>query len=386
MAVFKCKMCGGDIAKKSKIYKIAAAFVVVVIIFAVLLNAVIIPNSKYNKAVKLMEAGKYQEAIVAFEALEGYKDSYSMINQCIDADIEAEKVAKYNKAVALMEEGNYQDAIVAFEAMYGYKDSDIKIAECNTAILNGKYDDALELLDVGNYVEAYEALIALGDYRESREIADSIYDEYKDEKLKQAEVGDYLFFGLYEQDNDISNGSEYIEWLILDVQDGKALVISKHSLDCKPYNNTKYENVTWETCTLRQWLNDDFISDAFTNEEQLKIPMVTVSAHTNPESNFDPGNDTQDKVFLLSILEANKYFASEDELVCRPTTYANSYSEYVSLSLDNWWLRSPGHNQYTIAYVSNSFGIQGDGCSLKCGNVEGYMQPCVRPAMWIEIG
>ncbi len=56
------------------------------------------------------------------------------------------------------------------------------------------------------------------------------------EKLKNAEVGDYITFGLYEQDNDLSNGKENIEWLILELKDEKALVISKYALDSKPYN------------------------------------------------------------------------------------------------------------------------------------------------------
>lgn len=77
-----------------------------------------------------------------------------------------------------------------------------------------------------------------------------------------------MSFGKYEQDNNTSNGKEKIEWLVLEVKDGKALVISKYALDCKPYN-TSSTNVTWETCSLRNWLNNDFINSAFSATEKL---------------------------------------------------------------------------------------------------------------------
>ncbi|MBP3696995.1 MAG: hypothetical protein J6J45_05560, partial [Clostridia bacterium] len=75
-----------------------------------------------------------------------------------------------------------------------------------------------------------------------------------DADFSDTQVGDYITFGSYEQDNDLSNGKEPIEWLVLDKQDGKVLVISKYALDAKPYND-EYVDVTWETCTLRSWLN-----------------------------------------------------------------------------------------------------------------------------------
>ena len=75
---------------------------------------------------------------------------------------------------------------------------------------------------------------------------------------------------------------EDIEWLVLETKDGKVLVISKFALDCKQYNMT-YTDVTWETCSLRKWLNSSFLDAAFSSEEKAMIPMVTVAAEKYPD-------------------------------------------------------------------------------------------------------
>ncbi len=197
---------------------------------------------------------------------------------------------------------------------------------------------------------------------------------------KNTQVGDYVKFGSYEQDNNTSNGKEDIEWLVLDVQDGRVLVISKYGLDAKRYNEEIAE-VTWETCTLRKWLNNEFINTAFTSEEKSKIPTVTVSADANPSYSTDPGNATQDKVYLLSINEANKYFSSDAERECEPTNYAVANVADVNRDIVNcsWWLRSPRDCQYDAAIVGNgSVHDHGYDIGMDC--------VAVRPAMWITVG
>lgn len=197
---------------------------------------------------------------------------------------------------------------------------------------------------------------------------------------KNAQVGDYITFGSYEQDNDTSNGKEPIEWLVLDVQEGRVLVISKYGLDAKRYNEEITE-VTWETCTLRKWLNNEFINKAFTSEEKAKIPTVTVSADANPSYSTDPGNATQDKVYLLSINELNKYFSSDSARVCEPTKYAVANVADVNIDIINscWWLRSPRDCQYDAAIVA-------DGSVFDHNYDVGMDCVAVRPAMWITVG
>ena len=311
--------------RNKKIAALSAAALCLVIAFVIVLTTVIIPNNNYNKALALMEDGKYADAILAFEALDGYKDSNEMILEC-------------------------------------------------------KYRSALALMDTGSIVEAYEALIALEGYEDSADKANSIYRKYMVEKLKAVKAGDYVFFGAYEQDNNTSNGKEDIEWLVLEVKDGKALVISKYALDCKPYN-TSYTDVTWENCTLRKWLNNDFLGAAFSAEEKAMIPTVTVSADKNPDFRTNPGKATQDQVFLLSIPEANKYFNSDSARQCKPTDYAVAIGVYVNSSNCNccWWLRSPGEYQGRAAYV------YGDGDVAEYGGFVDIDIYAVRPALWIDL-
>ena len=285
--------------------------------------------------------------------------------------------SKYKAALELYDAGKYEEAIEAFEAMNGYKDSEEQIATCKTAIKERAYTDAVALMDAGNIVEAYEALVALDGYKDSADKANSIYAKYK---LKTAEVGEFVLFGAYEQDNNTSNGKEDIEWLVLEVKDGKALVISKYALDCKRYN-TSETDVTWETCTLREWLNNDFINAAFSADEKAMIPTVTVSADKNPDYNTNPGNATQDQVFLPSITEANKYFSSNSVRKCKPTDYAVACGASVSSSNGNcwWWLRSPGYIPYTAAFVYIAGDIYEGGINVNYDNI------AVRPALWIDL-
>ena len=337
-------------------------------------------NSNYQKAIRF--------ATSAFaEDLKGYVEAIRERNERTAEEIkakkeaerlekerkaeierkEAERIAKRNKKIAIITTP-IVCVIIAF------------IIVLNTVIIpNGKYNDAITLMDAGNIVEAYEALVALEGYKDSTDKANSIYDKYKVEKLKVAKVGDYVFFGAYEQDNNTSNGKEVVEWLVLEVKDGKTLVISKYALDCKQYN-TSDTDVTWETCTLRKWLNNDFLGAAFSADEKAMIPTVTVSADKNPVFSTNPGNTTQDQVFLLSMTEANKYFSSDSAKLCKPTDYAVANGAWENDS-DNcwWWLRSPGHLQNLAAFVFSGGSVGESGSNVDRDDC------AVRPVMWIDL-
>ena len=194
-----------------------------------------------------------------------------------------------------------------------------------------------------------------------------------------AAVGDTITFGHYEQDNDPANGKEPIEWLVLDRQDDRILVISKYALDCQPYNK-KNEKVTWETCTLRNWLNNSFMNEAFATEEQDIIPAVTISADKNPYRNTDPGNDTTDRIFLLSVVEAERFFNSEETRLCEPSAFTTSKGAFTNgLGFCCWWLRSPGDGQSKAAFVTAAVGYVGHSYDVRSGD------PAVRPALWIDV-
>lgn len=240
-----------------------------------------------------------------------------------------------------------------------------------------RYRAAIDLMEIGEYDEAIATFEALDGYKDSAGKADAC-------TLLKAQVGDYVSFGSYEQDNDTSNGNEAIEWLVLDKKGSKMLVISKYALDAAPYN-TKWIDVTWESCTLRSWLNGDFYNSAFSENEKAMIPKVTVTADKNPDYNTTPGINTEDHVFLLSIDEANKYFSNKAARMCSPTDYAKATGASTSNSytVDGkaacwWWLRSPGYRQSIAAHVS------GDGWVNCYGSLVYIANECVRPALWID--
>lgn len=138
---------------------------VVVLAFIVVLNAIIIPNGRYNDALALMNAGKYEEAIAAFEDLDGYKDSMDKISECETFILED----KYQSAISLLNEEKYTQALSAFESLGGYKDSAAKASTCRTLILEDKYQAALSLLNEGKYNEAISAFESLDGYKDSED-------------------------------------------------------------------------------------------------------------------------------------------------------------------------------------------------------------------------
>ena len=246
-----------------------------------------------------------------------------------------------------------------------------------------KLNKAITLIDSGDYKAAYILLDSI-DYRNSKELQGKIKPQYQIALISEAEIGSYVFFGSYEQDNDTSNGKEDIEWIVLAKEGHKALVISKYALDCKQYNKAK-SDTTWETCSLRKWLNGPFLN-AFSVEERNSIIDTTVTADKNPSYSTSPGNDTTDKVFLLSITEVNKFFSSNETRTCAPTDYAKAQGVWTNSNPSTgdraacWWLRSPGSLSDHAALVHGSGAVNISGRAVF--NVLGG----VRPALWIDLG
>ena len=113
-----------------------------------------------------------------------------------------------------------------------------------------------------------------------------------------------------------------------------------------------------------------------------RIPTTTVFAYNNPDYSTNPGNATQDQVFLLSIAEVNKYFSSDSARQCKPTDYAVANGAYVYSSNGTccwWWLRSPGHSQDIAAGVYHGGDVDATGDHVR----RDYS--AVRPALWIDL-
>ena len=206
--------------------------------------------------------------------------------------------------------------------------------------------------------------------------------------FSSVQAGDIIKLGRYEQDNNLKNGTEQIEWLVLEVKDGKAFVISEYALDRQPYNTTR-QAVTWETCSLRTWMNETFINEAFTENERRIILTTTVTADINRyHDNIPQGNDTEDKLFLLSLSEAERFFPLPDSspsttsdpseflCSCKETPYSSGQKEYF---YTNWLLRTKGSDLYRVCYVFWEGVFHAAGVAIEADI------NAVRPAMWIEI-
>ncbi len=329
-------------------------------------------EEKYLAAIALLDEGNYVGALAAFEKLTNYKDSKEKAATCRTAILDG----KYDDAIALMNSGKYDEAIAAFEALDGHKDSESKINACNTAILDEKYDEAIALMNSSKYDEAIAAFEALDGYKDSaQKIASAMRQKIKPAAI----VGNYISLGTYEQDGNTQNGKENIEWLVLDVKDGKALVISKYILDNQPFDKNSIYS-TWETCSLRKWLNQQFFEESFSSAEKTLIATVTLSPDKNPDYNTSPGNATQDKIFLLSLTEANKYLW-QASMGDRTAYAAKGYGS-------SWWLRTLGkNNAYALTF---SRILMPYGSSIQWGDILTYgtvtgATDGIRPAMWITI-
>lgn len=243
-----------------------------------------------------------------------------------------------------------------------------------------QYGSAEKAIAAGDYITAYHTFISLEGFRDSSERADGIYNDYLKQKLRSAETGDSFLFGAYEQDNNLHNGAEKLEWIVLAKEEGKVLVLSKYAIECLPYNQI-FASAAWETCTLRTWLNEDFLKTAFTAAEQKMIPVTTVTAEANPQFDTNPGNDTQDQVFVLSAPQALQYESYPEIMLCQPTE--SSLKQGVCVNENNhcsWWLRSPGMIPADTTAVSPL------GYVYEYGNYVFFNFFGVRPAMWITLG
>ncbi|MFV0485424.1 MAG: DUF6273 domain-containing protein [Candidatus Saccharimonadales bacterium] len=257
--------------------------------------------------------------------------------------------------------------------------------------------------------------------RNNDTISDTASEVELSDDIVITHVGEILTFGDY-------------EWQVLNIQDGKASLITKDVINIRSYNDV-YEKITWADCSLRAWLNNDFYGE-FDASLQKKILETEIITPDNPWFRTDGGDNTTDRIFLLSIEEAVKYFGDSGTLtesnwdgfaylddeyngarqaqlilseanmsssvnaIDKSPTYGGEYSRSEAIRLlddvngSPWWwrLRSPGENNYSVACVLNNGTIQVYGSSASNDYLDGDVYGDnihaalggVRPAMWIE--
>lgn len=213
----------------------------------------------------------------------------------------AENNQKYNDAIRMMNMGNYRDAIRMFSALDGYKDSDLQIKKIYLA----KYGET-----IGN------ELISL---------------------FFTTQVGDSFVFGSYEQDDNLSNGKEDVEWIVLSKDSGFLLLISKYALDYHKYYEYTESVEGWKESDLYTWLTDSFYPNAFTPSQQEIINRISI----------------------LNEEEVEKYFDTEESRRCIATPYARaqvpSFSENDTIQDYCWWWlcdRGPDYPDVSLFHAS----------------------------------
>ena len=249
-----------------------------------------------------------------------------------------------------------------------------------------QYEKMLSLIAEGKTAEAVQAYRGIPDATRYQPAADYIaaHAEMASavSKYRFEVPGEYVTFGHYEQDGDPADGPEAIEWLVLDVQDGYSLLISRYALDAVPYN-TEFGEVTWETSSIRAWLNGEFYDAAF--DEKEKTAVLTAETDNSAEQGSseyetEGSNNTQDAVLLLSCSEAWQYFTADDARKCTATAYAVKQGAWTSpddAAACAWWLRSPGSN------ASCAMRVSGDGTGRSA--FVDYEDPAVRPVIRIDL-
>ena len=384
-------------------------------------------EAAYQKGKKQLADGQFDEAKATFESLKDYSDAETMVKESV-----------YQKGKKQFADGLFAEAEATFDTLGEYSDTKeqilaigehyyatrqyeqaeaiyVKVSAAQQLYELGQYYESQDDLpnairvygEAGTYENAQNKVTVLQreeDYRTAEALcqekewqeAKAIYERligYKDveskttmcdKEIEAAAARDVAFqpgkivqFGRYPQTTE-GNDDTVVEWQVLDRDGRNALLISRYGLDVQPYTWPSAQ-ITWEQCTLRIWLNDTFANRAFSQEEQQAILMTTV-VNGSDEGYWktDGGNDTQDKIFLLSYRQAEQYFdvtINNDENIksrMQPTDYALAHGAGKL----GWWLRSQGPEQGTAARVYSVGALDYD--------FTGF-EECVRPALWVNI-
>lgn len=227
--------------------------------------------------------------------------------------------------------------------------------------------------------------------------------------LKDAEIGDIVQMGTYEQDGDAET-EDPICWDVLD-KDGDAVLLISHDVIAYQRFSDSRKCVIWEDSEIRTWLNQEFYAEAFDEEEQIRettlenLSTVGFAAHVDPSGDVqvrESRPDTKDKIFLLSWKEAEQYYGNRltdasvlgrrpsravlqkrkaifTDLIIEELPAMYPYSRHLPDGTErlSWMLRSTGMKDYNILVI----GYEGKWDQDYPDSYNG-----VRPAMWVNVG
>ena len=350
-------------------------------------------ENAYNAAVKSMNDANnedsYKKAASKFESILNYKDSEQLKIKCLDLAENCRKEAIYKAATIDMNTNNHKEAISKFESIIDYKDSTALIENCKNRIASLEAERlrkekaikitvpiviaclAIIMIVVDVVIPSFKNNTIEPNESNKEDTLSDINDklsnlDYKD--LAIADIGDTTILGTYEQDDNLDNGKEPLEWIVIAKSDNKVLLLNKYAIGCQKYTNWSFK---WSECSLRDWLNSIFINAAFNENEKSKI-VDSIVCNTDDTSN--------DKIFILSLDEINQYLNSTQ---CKPTAYAIKLGAYKDENGNGlWWIRSIDGNY--AQFITNESAIGDKSYYYESPYNQGdYI--CVRPAMWISL-
>ena len=191
----------------------------------------------------------------------------------------------------------------------------------------------------------------------------------------QVNVDDIVTFGRYEQDNDLTNGQEPIEWRVMEIEGDDAMLLSRYVLDVAAYNNGNMKT-QWHKSTLRSWLNSEFYNTAFTDEEKARLVVKELETRYDSEKTADP-------VTLMTCPDALRIFHSKADRQGMSTPYAKSKGVHQSKKYGgytHWWTRNPSWESYNKASY-----VAANGGTMKCGAVLTTGNFGVRPMIYLKV-
>ena len=194
---------------------------------------------------------------------------------------------------------------------------------------------------------AAELFRELGDYRQSAAYAERC------ETLLAHVPGSVVSFGSFE--------GKPIRWRVVDQRGKLRLLLAEDVVTRRCYHRTTLEDATWSDCSLRQWLNRDFLETAFTPSERLKIVPNKLKNLRNRKFYTQGGPDTMDRVHVPGVEEIERYLPDQAQRAGKGW----------------WWLRCPGSNLFSAVAVYEDGSIYENGIHID------YEGGGVRPAVWV---
>lgn len=309
-------------------------------------------EQSYQDSISQMNSAKtiqdFELARDRLKGMNGYRDTMALADICqkkADEIKESERLEEEKRKKRRFIEGWIMVAIAVATFVLWYTYLSMKPGL--------EYRKALSLFDQGKYEEVID-LLKNTPYENSMDLCkqaqkivnEKTYRENQKTEMMDAQVGDFISFG-------------HDRWKVLDRDDEKLLIFSNKIITKKAYEDD-LAPVTWAQCDLRKWLNGDYILESFDDYEQAMIVENTTMTEDNAYSGAEGGDDTQDKVFILSSDEAYQYLKSS------------------RISSEIWWLRDPGINNKNACYV-DEHGYH---------NAKGFLVDSshgVCPAMWVSI-